>query len=151
MKRLIAIAVFLFGCQSYDGLYIDDSCTAREIELIEIAVKKLNTAVGEEVVFVNEVVSAGDDDTIGQGEASRDVVFCDASPTIGGKPMLGKVADDDIYMDRFNDNQWLRTMMHELGHLYMGAHHILDEDSIMYRYNNGVTEYTESDLREFGY
>lgn len=153
MKRLIAIAVlFLIGCESYSGLYIDDSCTEREIELIEVAVERLNTAVGEEVVYVAGVVNGGEDDTVGQGEASRDVVFCDASPTIGGKPMLGKVSDDDIYMDRFDDDtDWLWTIMHELGHLYMGAHHILDEKSIMYRCSNGVTDYTEADLEAFGY
>lgn len=148
MKNLIAIAVFLFGCQTYNGLYIDDSCTEREVELIEIAVEKLNTAVGEEIVYLHDgQISAGEDD-IGSLE-DRDVVFCGEDPEIGGVDMNGMHGVFDIFLrSQPDDKKLLRTIMHELGH-YIGAIHLYDKKSVMYRYNNGVTEYNDSDINEF--
>lgn len=144
MRNLIAIVVLLFGCQTYDGLYIDDSCTQREVELIEIAVEKLNTAVGEEVVISHGVHNCGTGD-IGSLE-DRDVVFCNEDPEIGGEEMLGKEHVQDIFLrHQEDDDMLLHTIMHELGH-YIGAWHITDESAVMYHVNNGVTDYTHNDI-----
>ena len=155
MKQgLIIIAVLLFGCQSYNGLYIDDSCTAREVELIEIAVEKLNTAVDEEVVVLNGVVKGGDDDRKGVGDNSRDVVFCFDADTDEGKlrGYDGRLDSDDILIRRRgHDDIFLYIMMHELGHYAFGAYHLSDPNSIMCKKNcdRSVTEYSRRDILEF--
>lgn len=148
-KALLIIAALLSGCETYSGLYIDSDCTQEEIELITLACDKLNEAVGEDILYINEVTNTSEDDL--HKLRTRDVVICYPEDTDYAEleGLTGFEQMGDIHLRRRVDKvRYLRTVMHELGH-YIGAWHTLDENSIMFPYNNGLTEYNGSDLAEF--
>ena len=144
MTKVVLLLVILTGCAEYGGLWVDTSCSDREYQLVETAVDKFNAAAGNELVYVAGWVD--EDDFAGVGPGSRDVVRC--VPDRGG--LVGEVVNDDIFIvSRERDDCFLGTLMHEMGHLYAGAWHVADADAIMYQYSSCLTEYNDSDVREF--
>ena len=160
----ISLAILaLSGCDEYSGLYIDESCSAREVALIETAVERFNAVVpvDYEVLLMGRV-SATNDDRTGEGPESRDVIMCfdvdTSEPELqnyngdSDRKYTGKIDYDDILLRRRldeNEDRWLHTVMHELDHYGAGAWHVTDPDSVMYKHNNPVTNYTKYDVAEF--
>lgn len=157
MRRVILflMVVYCIGCDRYCGLYVDDSCTDREYELIEEAVDKFNTVVPEDYGIVwKGRVNASKKDRVGTGPKSRDVVFC--FPLDTDEPVLqgyvGHIDHDDVLLRQYeDDNYFLRLAMHELGHYGAEAVHVADPESIMYHSIGGgdPAEYTDIDVAEF--
>lgn len=147
MIKITILIILLAGCAEYGGLWVDTSCSDQEYFLVETAVDKLNLAVGDDLVYVAGWVD--EDDFAGVGPGSRDVVRClPEDADLDGR--VGEVVNDDVYLvSRGKDDCFLGTLMHELGHLYAGAWHVADADAIMYQYSSCLTEYNESDIREF--
>ena len=150
----IIFCSILSACEEYHGLYVDDSCTDREYELIQKGVERFNAVVTDDnAVSLMGFVDASSDDRVGTGDGSRDVVFCFDSneDDKAFENHIGKVENDDILMSRYVDSDgcWLGTFMHELGHYAAGAWHVSDDNSIMFRKSTCITQYSEHDIAEF--
>lgn len=133
MRNLVILFLLLIGCVEEQGIWIHESCSDYDQNLID-AVDKMNEREGEEVIFIegNKGGSVGSkQENIND---DMDYFYCDVYDDIQA---MGEASSyrGDIYLYPSNmtrEDTLFCTAMHELGHRYLGLGHSDDPDTIMY-------------------